>query len=102
MKLFVRNNNNQKIYLNLTAPTRTQLANKIGGEYFYLGNRRYNVRKVFAENDSNSTATGAVVGGTIGAFGGPLGLLIGGLVGGLIGNGTDESENNRVRRFNRS
>lgn len=101
MKLYVVSNN-QKIYLNLTASTRQGLANLIGGYYFFLGNNRYSVKQVWAENNSNSTTTGAVVGGVVGALGGPVGILIGGLLGGLIGNNTDEDENAKINRFNRS
>lgn len=102
MKLYVVNPNNQKVYLNLTAATRQGLANQIGGYNFYLGDILYSVYDVWAENDSNSTATGAVVGGVVGALGGPVGILIGGLLGGLIGNGSDTDESSKVRRFNNS
>lgn len=102
MKLYVVNQNKQKVYLNLTASTRQGLANQIGGYNFYLGNNLYSVYDVRAENDSNSTATGTVVGGVVGALGGPVGILIGGLLGGLIGNGSDEDESAKIRRFNNS
>lgn len=102
MKLYVTNSLNQKVYLNLTAPTRQSLANKIGGYNFYLGENLYSVYDVIAENDSNSTATGAVVGGVVGALGGPIGILVGGFLGGLIGNNTDDDENGKIRRFNNS
>lgn len=102
MKLYIINQNNQKVYLNLTAPTRQELANQIGGYNFFLGYNLYSVNQVWAENDSNSTATGAVVGGVIGALGGPVGILIGGLLGGLFGNSSDEQEAAQVRRFNQS
>lgn len=102
MKLYVVNNNNQKVYLNLVAPTRSALAQQIGGQNFFLGDTLYSVYSVVAENDSNSTATGAVVGGVVGALGGPVGILIGGLLGGLFGNGTDEQETAKVNRFNNS
>lgn len=102
MKLYVINQNNQKVYLNLTAATRQELANQIGGHNFYLGNDLYSVNLVWAENDSNSAATGAVVGGVVGALGGPVGILIGGLLGGLFGNSSDEQETAQVNRFNQS
>lgn len=102
MKLYVINQNNQKVYLNLTAATRQGLATQIGGRNFYLGDNLYSVNQVWAENDSNNTATGAVVGGVVGALGGPVGILIGGLLGGLFGNGSDEQETAQVRRFNQS
>lgn len=102
MRLYVCNNNNQKVYLNITAPTRHALANMIGGYDFFLGNNLYSVYNVRAEKNSNGTAAGAVVGGTVGALGGPLGIFIGGMIGGLIGNTTDEEENRKINRFNRS
>jgi hypothetical protein len=102
MKLYVLNKINQKVYLNLTAATRQGLANQIGGRNFYLGDSLYSVNQVWAENDSNSTATGAVVGGVVGALGGPVGILIGGLLGGLFGNGSEEQETAQVKRFNQS
>ena len=102
MKLYVINSQNQKVYLNLTAPTRRALINQIGGQNFFLGDNLYSVYDVRAENDSNNTATGAVVGGVVGVLGGPLGILIGGLLGGLIGNNSDDEENILISRFNNS
>ncbi|MCU0361472.1 MAG: hypothetical protein MUF75_12310 [Bacteroidia bacterium] len=102
MKLYVVNNHNQKVYLNLNARTRRELVSQIGGYNFFLSNKLYSVNDVIAENDSNSTATGAVVGGVVGAIGGPIGILIGGLLGGLFGNTTDEEESVRVKIFNES
>ncbi|WP_323758440.1 DUF456 domain-containing protein [Roseivirga sp.] len=103
MKLYVINpNNNQKVYLNLSAPTRQSLTKQIGGENFYLANQLFSIYDVWAENDSNSTATGAVVGGFVGALGGPVGILVGGFLGGLIGKGTDEEESAKIKKFNNS
>jgi uncharacterized protein YcfJ len=103
MKLFVVNpNTKEKIYLNIVKPTRKTLAEKIGGHNFYIGNNLYSIDNVRAENNSNSTATGAVVGGVIGALGGPIGIAVGGFLGGLIGNSTDKDESINVRKFNRS
>ena len=102
MKLFVVNQNNQKVYLNLIAPTRQSLAAQIGGRKFLLGQSVYSVTDVCAENDTNDTATGAVVGGVIGVLGGPVGVLIGGLLGGLLGNSSDDQETSSVNNFNRS
>lgn len=102
MKLFVYNQYNQKVYLNLSASTRQGLANKIGSRTFYLGENRYTVNEVWAEKDSNNTATGAVVGGLVGALGGPIGILAGGLLGGLFGNDSDEKEAANVKKFNQS
>lgn len=102
MKLYVINPNNQKVYLNLNAPTREMLVNQIGGENFYLGNDLYDVYDVKAEPNSNNAATGAIVGGAVGALGGPIGILVGGFLGGLIGNNSDDSEISKVTIFNQS
>jgi hypothetical protein len=102
MKLFVVNINNQKVYLNLIAPTRRELMSQIGGQNFILGTTLYSIYDVHAENDSNSTAAGAIVGGVVGAFGGPVGIIIGGLLGGLFGNSSDEVETSQVKKFNLS
>lgn len=103
MKLYVFNPiKKQKVYLNLSAPTRQSLARQIGGRIFYIGNQRYSIYDVKAENDSNSAATGAAVGGVVGALGGPVGILIGGVLGGLIGNSTQDEENAKIRKFNNS
>lgn len=101
MKLYVVQNN-QKRYLNLTANTRRSLANKIGGEIFFLGDTKYSVYDVRAEKEGGSAATGAVVGGVVGALGGPIGILIGGAIGGLFGNSSDEDDALKVNKFNAS
>jgi len=102
MKLYVKNQNNQKVYLNLTASTRQELADNIGGQTFYLGEDIYYVNDVFAESNTNNMAAGAVIGGTVGALGGPIGIIIGGIIGGLFGSNTGESEISKVRIFNES
>ena len=102
MKLYVINPSNQRIYLNLTASSRSELASLTGGSQFYVSNNLYNVKQVFAERDSNNTATGSVVGGAVGALGGPIGIVIGGVLGGLIGNNSDKAEDARVDQFNKS
>ena len=103
MKLFVRDKiSNNKIYLNILAATRSELANVIGSPWFSLHGQQYHVHEVVAETDSNSTAAGAVVGGLIGILGGPIGVLIGGALGGALGNESDKTETNSVLRFNQS
>lgn len=102
MKLYVINSANQKVYLDVVASTRRELAQLIGSWNFYLGSSGYSVYDVYAENDSNNMTTGAVVGGAVGLLGGPIGVIVGGVVGGLIGNSSDESEDKQVHRFNRS
>jgi len=102
MKLYVINLSNQKVYLNLVAPTRDELRNIIRTSYFSLGNESYSVNDVSAEKNANSTGAGAVIGGAIGALGGPIGIIIGGALGGIIGNNSDEVESAKVKKFNNS
>lgn len=101
MQLYVKNNNGEKIILDVVEPTRRKLANRIGYE-FRLGNDYYTVNDVIAEKSSNDTASGAVIGGLLGLLGGGLGVLIGGVAGGLIGGLRDEEELKAVQRFNNS
>lgn len=103
MKLFVRDKiSGTKIYLNILASTRSELAHIIGSTWFSLHGQQYHVHEVVAETESNSTAAGAVVGGLIGILGGPVGVLIGGALGGALGNENDKTEAGKVSRFNQS
>ena len=110
MKLYIPHCNgcNSKIPLSFDVPTRHALRNRIGSSYFNLQcpsccrTYTYGVNQVFAEADSNSTATGAVVGGLIGLLGGPIGALIGGGIGGIIGNESDSGEQKKIDHFNNS
>ncbi|MDD2636064.1 MAG: hypothetical protein PHW82_11260 [Bacteroidales bacterium] len=102
MKLFIINNYNQKIYLNLVAKSRSDLLSQIGDEFFTIAGEIYTVWDVCAESDSKSTGAGVVIGGVVGLLGGPLGALIGGAMGAAIGNSQDSLEKEKVEYFNRS
>jgi hypothetical protein len=102
MKLFIKNNNNQKVYLNLVAKSRADLLNNLGDEFFTIAGEVYTVWDVYAESDSSSTGAGAVIGGVVGLLGGPIGAIIGGALGAAIGNSQDDSEKEKVEYFNRS
>lgn len=110
MKLVVNRCNNcgKKLYLNISASSRSDLRYKLRSNEFYLtcGNCHYQniytVDQVRAEAETNSTLAGSVVGGIIGLIGGPIGAVIGGGIGAAIGNSSDESERNRVNFFNHS
>lgn len=102
MKLYVRNSGNQKVYLNLQAHSRDELAYKIGYPNFLLGGEKYHVNHVCAESDSSSAAGGALIGGLIGLLTGGAGALIGGVIGGAIGNSSDNEDLERVKAFNAS
>lgn len=101
MRLFVCNQNNQKVYLDVTARNRKELASKIGFSFMVL-REYYNVNNVFAEASSNDTAAGALIGGLIGLLGGGIGVLLGGVAGGLAGNTKDDQEKRLVYHFNQS
>lgn len=103
MKLFVTNpKTNQKVYLNMLASTRRELAGLIGSSWFYLVGERYHVHNVVAESENNNTAAGAIVGGLIGALSGSFGVLIGGSIGGALGSEKDKEERQKVEYFNNS
>ena len=94
---------NEKKYLDVVAPTRSDLAQRIGSYWFTVGAKTYHVDEVHAEaSGGSSTAAGAGVGALIGLLGGPIGILAGGLIGGAIGNTNDQGERTRVSRFNNS
>ncbi len=101
MQLFVKDRFGKKIILDVTAPTRRQLAFKIGNE-FYVGDQYYHINQVTAESNSNDTAGGAVLGGLIGLLGGGVGVAVGGFLGGLIGNTRDTEEKKKINQFNQS
>lgn len=104
MKLYVNKINGGKIYLNLIASTRSELALKIGSRYFNFNKpQSYCVKDVFAEKDTYENAeTGAIIGAIIGVIGGPVGILIGFIIGLLIGNHSENSEIMKVKLFNQS
>lgn len=95
----------QRIYLNITAFTRTELANKIGYSFEVecpvCHNRAiYSVDRVFAESGQSSVPGGAILGGLIGLIAGPEGALLGGLIGSAVGANADEEDKKRAQRFN--
>lgn len=102
MKLFVSDLQDRKIYLNLTANSRDELAYKLGDGRFTIGGDSYHVNDVKAESDSSSTAGGALIGGLIGLLSGGTGAIIGGILGGAIGNSSDQEDLQRVQVFNSS
>lgn len=101
MKLFINTQRGKK-YLNGIASTRGALANKIGSNWFIIDGATYSVDEVYAEEDDNSTAAGAVIGGLIGLLAGPVGVIGGGVLGGLIGSESDNKDNQKVKFFNNS
>ena len=102
MKLFIKNKQGVAIQLATIAPTRFELANLIGSQWFIVNNETYHVNQVYAVTTSNKTAAGAIVGGLIGLLLGPEGLIIGGALGGVLGNSDDQTDIRRVKLFNQS
>lgn len=110
MKLFVRRCDTcgQKVYLNITAYSRSQLRQRFGGEYFFIicnhcrHRNTYGVSNVFAETENDSAIAGGLIGGILGLIAGPAGMLIGGGLGALVGNNSDDEEKRRVHFFNNS
>ncbi len=102
MKLFITDEQGLKRYLSTTATSRSELANKLGGEYFSVDGSTYHVSQVFAEKSSNSMPASTVIGGALGLVGGMAGVLLGGAIGALLGNESDKKEDSLINIFNRS
>lgn len=103
MKFYVHDKrSNTKLYLNVAASTRNELASALGSPWFNFQGTLYHVHEVSAESNDNNTTAGALVGGLIGLIGGPVGILIGGAIGGALGNENDKSESAKVNKFNSS
>lgn len=102
MKLFVIDSENQKRYLNISAISRSDLATKLGGEYFSVNDTTYHIRQVSAEASSESMPASTVIGSALGLVGGMPGVLIGGALGALFGNESDKKEASKIEAFNRS
>jgi hypothetical protein len=102
MKLFVRNSRNEKVYLNLIANSRYELAHKIGQPSFILKGEIYVVDQVKAESDSSNAVGGLIIGGILGLMTGGIGAFVGGALGGAIGNSADNDDQKRVKAFNAS
>jgi uncharacterized protein YcfJ len=100
MRLYVINHKGDKIYLNIVAHSRKELAGKMRNRRIVVQGRVYDVNQVIAEDESDNTASGAIVGGLIGVLGGPIGILLGALGGGVIGNNMSTSETAQVEYFN--
>lgn len=95
----------QRIYLNVIASNRSELANNIGYSFgvecpLCRNYSIYTVDRVFAEIGQSAVPGGAVLGGLLGLVGGPLGALIGGTIGSALGANADEDERRRVQQFN--
>ena len=99
MRLYVKPPGGQKIYLKVTARTRSELRQQLGKDTFKINGVHFKISDVHAESGSNSTLTGAIIGGIIGLLGGPVGVAIGASAGGLLGNNDDDKENELINRF---
>ncbi len=103
MRLYVKDpSSGQKIHLQLTARTRKDLANTIGGNTFSVQGSTFHVRNVMAEIGADSATVGAMVGAFIGVLGGAPGVIAGSALGALLGGNQAEQEKRQVDLFNRS
>ena len=102
MKLYVTGQDGNRIYINVLASTRQELANRIGSPWFIVHGQTFHVNNVRAQTSGSNTASGAVVGGLIGILAGPIGILAGSILGGAIGNGSDKTENAQIMYFENS
>lgn len=103
MRLFVQDpSTGQKIHLQLSAGSRQELANSIGGHAFSVQGKKFHVGDVKAEVGVDSATVAALVGGLIGALGGAVGVIAGSTIGALLGSGQAEQEKKQVDLFNGS
>lgn len=103
MRLYVKDpSSGQKIYLQLAAATRKDLANAIGGQTFSVQGQTFHVRDVMAGIGADSATVGAMVGAVIGVLAGAPGVIAGSAIGALLGGNQAEQEKRQVDRFNRS
>lgn len=102
MRLYVRNKQEQLVYLDKVAPTRTALSEALGSKFIHVADESYHINKVSAVVSGENTPASTVLGGALGIAGGMPGVLIGGLLGALLGSDSDRNERNRVAAFNES
>lgn len=101
MKLFVVDRQTKKkIFLDINARNRAELANRIGRTFTVKG-KRYTIHDVKASADNSNTVGGVVVGALFGILAGPGGVALGGAAGGLIGGAKVSDDKKRAQRFNR-
>ncbi|KLE00249.1 hypothetical protein [Aliarcobacter butzleri] len=101
MRLYVEDDNKNKIYLNKKAINREELQSLIGSSQLKLNEKTYELSEVFAEPDSVAS-TSVLAGGIVGLFGGVLGVIAGSVAGGIIGTQVEKNEKNMANRFNQS
>lgn len=102
MKLYVVNENNERIYLNKVASNRRELQQVLGKNSFEVRGKKYYVRDVKAVTDSNDTITGVVLALAIASLAGPVAAILGGLGGLVLGKASDRRKIENVRKFNKS
>lgn len=110
MKLVIKNCKvcSNKITLDITASSKSELRQKLGGELFYAqcnncsSREHYKVNDVVAGGEAGNSLAGGVIGGLIGLLGGPIGMLIVGGIGAGIGNSIDSDDKKNIDFFNES
>lgn len=101
MKLYFKDNNGAKQYLEYEANSRKELNRLIGNDSFVYQENVYSTANVYAESDVNSTLP-AIFGGAIGILGGGLGVAVGAAVGAMAGESLASTEKKKVEAFNDS
>ncbi|GAB4181307.1 MAG: hypothetical protein Tsb002_01150 [Wenzhouxiangellaceae bacterium] len=102
MRLYVVNpETDEKIYLNVMARTRQELAKEIGSDTFTVKKLQFDVNSVMAESSDNM-AVSMAVGGVVGLLAGFPGVALGSLVGALLGKQEKMTDEEKSEIFNRS
>ncbi|WP_067046300.1 hypothetical protein [Moritella sp. JT01] len=102
MRLYVVDSKGKKVFLQIVAPSRRELVNKVGGHKLMINDQQYVIKDVKAANSNENAAAAMVIGGAIGLLGGVPGVIAGGTLGGLLGSEKDKKEQRQVEQFNRS
>lgn len=102
MRLYVLNNQDEKVYLDKVAVTRQALAEAIGSKFIQVADKSYPINKVLAEKSGDNAPVSTVLGGALGLAGGMPGVIIGGILGAMLGHDSDRTEQERVNIFNGS
>ena len=102
MRLYVASQSGKRIYLQVVAPSKRELVQKLGGHRFTVNGKQYLINNVKAAPSNENTAASMVIGGAIGLLGGVAGVIAGRVLGGLLGNEKDNKDKLLVDQFNRS
>ena len=105
MKLYVKQSDGSKKYLNIVASSRESLLEKLGTSQFQIDNEVFDVSQVCAEKTAifqDTPVVSTVAGAILGLTAGPIGIIGGSLAGAILGFNSDSYEANQVKTFNDS